>query len=242
MGNVILMGLVAGLGTCLGALLVLFCGRLPYKAFSMLLGLAAGVMLAVILFDLLPAALFRGRLSTCLQGIFAGLFFIAVLDFLFSQDARTNGSSRRYLALGYLIAAGIAIHDLPEGLAIAAGYTEPFTLGPLLTLAIGMHNIPEGMATAVPLLASGMSARHVLAINLLVSLVTPAGSALGVILIGLSPVFISFLLAFAGGAMSYIVFLKLIPEALQYSRPMALGSLFGGIALVACLNIFLENI
>lgn len=239
MGNIILMGLAAGLGTTLGAVLVLLCGRLRYRTFSLLLGLAAGVMLAVIFFDLLPAALSRGRLVQCLEGVLAGLFFIAVMDLFFSPDYCLNGTGRRYLALGYLIASGIAIHDLPEGLAIAAGYAESLTLGPLLALAIGLHNIPEGMATAAPLRAGGMSTGRVLALNLLVSLVTPLGSALGIVLIELSPAFISFLLAFAGGAMSYIVFLKLLPESLRQYRPYAFSGLFWGIAFATCLNLML---
>jgi len=238
-GNVVLMGLAAGLGTCLGALLVLLFGRLRYRTFSLLLGLAAGVMLAVILCDLLPAALYRGRLSQCFSGVFTGLFFVGAIDFLFSQEAPANGYHRRYLALGYLIALGVAIHDLPEGLAIAAGYTEPLTLGPLLTLAIGLHNIPEGMASAAPLRAAGISVGRVLAINLLVSMVTPLGSALGVLLIDLSPKLISFLLAFAGGAMSYIVFLKLLPESFRHHRFSAVSGISLGVAFVTSLNLFL---
>ncbi len=237
MGNIILMGLFAGLGTCLGAILALIFGRLKYRTFSLLLGLAAGVMVAVILFDLFPAALYRGRFTQCLEGALAGLFLMGAMDFFFSQDARFNGHRHRYLTLGYLIASGIAIHDLPEGLAIAAGYAEPLALGPLLALAIGLHNIPEGMATAVPLMAGGMSVKNVLAINMLLSLVTPLGSALGVILIALSPAFISFLLAFAAGAMSYIVFLKLIPESLRHHWIFASGGLLLGISFIVLLNL-----
>jgi ZIP family zinc transporter len=235
------MGLAAGLGTCLGAVVILLFGHIRDKTFSLLLGLAAGVMLAVILLDLLPSALSYGRLTQCLEGIFAGLLFIGLIDLVIGKDTLTNGKSRRYLALGYLIASGIAIHDLPEGLAIAAGYVEPLTLGPLLTLAIGLHNIPEGMATAAPLRAGGMSASHVLAINMLLSLVTPLGSAVGLILMAISTKFIAFLLTFAGGAMSYIVFLKLIPESWQHHRPFAYGGFFSGITLVAFLNLLFQQ-
>lgn len=238
MANAILMGLAAGLGTCLGAAAVfLFNFNLRKELFSLFLGLAAGVMLAVIACDLLPASLYRGNLSQCLWGIFTGLFFIGVIDFLFAEGSHSGGASGRYLALGYLIASGIAIHDLPEGLAIAAGCTEPLALGPLLTLAIGLHNIPEGMATAAPLWAGGMSAPRILALNVFLSLVTPLGSALGVILIGLSPGFISFLLAFAGGAMGYIVLLKLIPESFRHRRSLAWSGIFFGVAFVFFLNL-----
>ncbi len=59
--------------------------------------------------------------------------------------------------MGYLIAIGIALHDLPEGIAIAVGYAAQENLGLIIALAIGLHNIPEGMATAAPLLMGGLT-------------------------------------------------------------------------------------
>jgi len=239
MGNILLMGLIAGLGTCLGAVFVLALDSLKLETFFLLLGLSAGAMLGVIFLDLLPAALSYGGVTQCLEGVLAGIFFIGLADIFIGNDTGRNLNYQHYLALGYLVASAIAIHDLPEGLAIAAGYTEPMFLGPLITLAIGLHNIPEGMATAAPLRAGGISPGRILAINLLLSLVTPLGSALGVILIALSPPIISFLLAFAAGTMSYIVFIKLFPESKLGHQPLACAGLLFGIAVISLLNLFL---
>jgi len=238
MGNILFMGLIAGLGTCLGAAFVLALGPLKSKTFFLLLGLSAGAMLGVILFDLLPAGLSYGGVAQCLKGVLTGIFFIALVDIFIGQDTERNLHCQHHLALGYLVVSAIAIHDLPEGLAIAAGYAEPMFLGPLLTLAIGLHNIPEGMAIAAPLRAGGISPGRILAINLLLSLVTPFGSALGVILIALSPRIISFLLAFAAGTMSYIVFIKLLPESKLSRQPLACAGLLLGIAAISILNLF----
>ncbi|MGQ9825100.1 MAG: ZIP family metal transporter [Desulfotomaculales bacterium] len=238
MESPILMGLAAGLGTCLGAAgVLLFDLNLRKDLFSFFLGLAAGVMLAVIACDLLPASLHQGNLSQCLGGIFTGLFFTGGVDLLSAERIPGIGPNSRYLAMGYLIAFGIAIHDLPEGLAIAASCSGPLFLGPLITLAIGLHNIPEGMATAAPLRAGGMSAFHILTLNIFLSLVTPLGAALGALLIGLSPRLIPFLLAFAGGAMAYIVLFKLIPESFRHRPSPAWGGIFAGTAFVALLNV-----
>jgi ZIP family zinc transporter len=238
MGNILFMGLIAGLGTCLGAAFALALGSLKSSTFFLLLGLSAGAMLGVVLLDLLPAALTYGETTHCLSGVLAGIFFIGLADIFISHDTGRNMSYHHYLALGYLVVSAIAIHDLPEGLAIAAGYAEPIFLGPLLTLAIGLHNILEGMATAAPLRAGGISPGRILIINFLLSLVTPIGSALGILLITFSPRLISFLLAFAAGTMSYIVFLKLFPESKLDHQPLARAGLFLGLAAVSLLNLF----
>ena len=74
-----------------------------------------------------------------------------------------------------------------------------------MVIAIGLHNIPEGMATAAPLRYGGCSGARVLAINMLISLVTPLGTFIGLVLVEASRTFIGLLLAFAAGAMTYIV-------------------------------------
>lgn len=239
MGDILFMALLAGLSTCLGAVLVLVWGRPGRRSFAFFLGLAAGVMLAVVVLDLLPASLNAGGLSRALPGFAAGLLFMAALDLCLNKDQPVPGVGYRYLKMGYLIAAGIALHDLPEGLAIAAGFGEPSRLGPLLALAIALHNIPEGMATAAPLSAGGLAPGQVLALNGLVSLVTPFGCWLGLLLLQASPVFLPSLLAMAAGAMGYIVAAQLWPESHRLHPPLARLGLLGGTLLVVWLNLFL---
>ena len=151
MGSIILLGLVAGLGTCLGALLVIACGSLRPGAVSLMLGLASGIMVAVILCDLLPSSLEYGNPLMALKGFLGGTLLMAALDLLLNLLSPAARPGRDYLKMGYLIALGIALHDLPEGFAIAAGFAAAEKLGPILVIAIGLHNIPEGMATAAPL-------------------------------------------------------------------------------------------
>lgn len=139
--------------------------------------------------------------------------------------------------MGYLIAIGIALHDLPEGIAIAVGYSATPELGLIIALAIGLHNIPEGMATAAPLKMGGMNSFKILALTTLVSLITPLGAYLGFIIISISKSLIGLLLAFAGGAMTFIVHNELWPESKRrhpnYSR---LGAVCG-IVLMLCVGL-----
>ncbi|HAG10375.1 MAG TPA: ZIP family metal transporter [Desulfotomaculum sp.] len=238
MGKVLFMGLIAGLGTCLGALIILSFHRIKYWQLSLMLGFASGAMLALTFLDLIPAALYQSELSLCLKGCVLSLIVMGSLDFLLNRSLLAGSSGHRYTLLGYFIALGIALHDLPEGFAIAAGAAEPISLGTLLTLTIGLHNIPEGMAMSAPLRVGGMGAFRIMAINFLISLVTPLGSALGMILIKASPAFISLLLAFAAGSMLYIVILKLLPEAFRGRWPASCLGILLGIILVIFFNLF----
>lgn len=237
MGEVVLQGLLAGLGTCLGALLVIFFGRFGTGAASLLLGLAAGIMAAVVVLDLLPASLQYGNLFSSLSGFLAGAAIMGGTDWLLSrrQPAGRHGGS--FLKMGYLIALGIAMHDLPEGFAIAAGYAAADQLGSVLVLAIALHNIPEGMATAAPLRLGGMRAGKVFLLNAAISLITPAGALLGILLIETSRAMISLLLAFAAGAMTYIIQGGLIPESCRQSRPLAFLGMLAGASFIVVLNL-----
>jgi len=228
---------IAGLATVGGALIVLAFGRPGERTLAVFLGFAGGVMTAVVVFDLLPSALTYGSWLKASAGFFLGLVFMLLLDFIISllpgiKNAQNFGRQGRFLKMGYLIAAGIALHDLPEGVAIAAGYTAKENLGFLIALAIGLHNIPEGMATAAPLTMGGMSRLGIVATCLLISVFTPLGAALGLFLMYISPGLICLLLALAGGAMAFIVKNELLPEAYRrrpnYAR---LGMTLGGLLI-----------
>lgn len=235
----LLYGLLAGLGTCLGAVTVLMFGRPRDTVLAILLGFAAGVMAAVVFLDLLPSATNYGNFITVLSGFLTGVVLIAAVDIMFNATSRhISSKNNNYLQLGYLVATGIALHDLPEGLSIAAGFATASKLGPLLALAIGLHNIPEGMATAAPLWAGGLRRQKILSINLLVSLVTPLGTFLGLVLLSVSPFFVAFLLAFAAGAMSYIVAIKLLPESFRAGRTFSFLGFTTGLSFVVFLTLF----
>jgi len=239
--EILIQAFIAGLGTCLGAAMVLCFGRLKARTLSFLLALASGIMGSVILLDLIPSSLQLGGPGSCLVGFLAGLLLITLVDLLISyKDNHHPGGKVSFLSTGYLIAIGIALHDLPEGLAIAAGFSTSGTLGPVIALAIGLHNIPEGMATAAPLKAGGASARRILALNAAVSIVTPAGTLLGLLILRATDALISVLLAFAAGAMTYIVRDKLIPASRNYGKTFFVLGITLGFLLMSAVNLSFE--
>jgi len=240
--EVIWQSILAGLATVVGALFVIILGQPGERILSVLLGFAGGVMSAVVVLDLIPSALEYGSVITTSAGFILGLIFMLGLDIIISllpalKNAEAAGRQSRMLKMGYLIAIGIALHDLPEGIAIAVGYSAKESLGMLIAVSIGLHNIPEGMATAAPLTMGGMSRFSIIFICLLISIFTPLGACVGLLLVAISPRFICLLLALAGGAMAFIVKNELIPESNRRHPNYARLGFVLGIALILLLGI-----
>jgi len=239
---VIWQSTLAGLATVVGALIVIAFGRPGERLLAVLLGFAGGVMTSVVVLDLIPSALDYGSVLATIAGFILGLIFMLTLDIIISFLPGNSSSdyvsdSSRLLKMGYLIAAGIALHDLPEGIAIAVGYSAKESLGLLIALSIGLHNIPEGMATAAPLVMGNMTRRGIILICLIISIFTPIGACLGLLLTAISGHFICILLALAGGAMAFIVKNELIPESYRRHPNYARLGFLGGIMLILLLGL-----
>ncbi|MEA4890998.1 MAG: ZIP family metal transporter [Peptococcaceae bacterium] len=154
-------------------------------------------------------------------------------------DFKANAS--RYFQLGLLVAIGIALHDLPEGMAIAAGHTVRSETGVMLALAIGLHNIPEGIASATPFVMAGVKRRWILLAMLLISFFTPLGAWLGLLLLNLGPQLISILLSLAGGAMISLVIREMIPEAWAINKLTSFLGFLAGCGLLGFMTFYLHH-
>lgn len=224
------VSLLAGICTLIGALVVLLLGIPRRRTLAAVLGLAAGIMVGVTVTDLVPAALGFGRPGLVFVGTAAGILVIALLDkglSVFVEPSRPG-----LFKTGLLVALGIALHDLPEGMAIAAGFAGPAGLGPFLALAIGLHNIPEGMATAAPLRAAGVSPFKIILLTTALSLVTPLGTMAGVGLLQTTALSLCLLSALAAGAMFYIALVELLPRSLSLGARSAAAGILAGLLLV----------
>lgn len=202
-------------GTGLGGGLACLFRRDSSRTVSLLLSFAAGVMVAVVCFDLLTDAAAAGQMLQVAVWVLAGYGVTAILNVLLERDP---GEQRSGLFLaGVVMAAAIALHNVPEGMVIGASFASEGMAGSgwVLAAVIGLHNIPEGMAVAVPLVAGGMGRIRAAGIAAVTGMPTVAGAALGFWMGTLGPAAMTAALSFASGAMLYVVFGELLPEAVR---------------------------
>lgn len=235
MQEMLITSALAGITTALGAGIVLVMGKPSTQILSVLLGFAAGVMLAIATLELLPEAIAIGGSIRAILGFLAGVLLMTLLDHLVPHlhfmNGNTRGGSAEMLKVGYLIFLGIAVHNVAEGMAIGAGMVASEGLGLAIAIAIGIHNIPEGMATAVPLRLGGMSGLRLIILATAAGLMTVVGTWLGGAAFLSSPGAISMALGFAAGAMFYIVGDELIPHSRTYHHYWANVGLVGGFVM-----------
>ena len=225
-------GLIFGMvGTTLGGILGSLLKIESNKILCFILEFAGGLMTAIICFDLIPESLTIVSISLSIIGIFLGVFSMILCDKIVNQfcEKNTKIKSNSLLKTGIIISIGLAVHNFPEGLAIGAGFEASTTLGFQLAIAIALHDVPEGVSIALPLTSSGSSVLKSILITTLSGLTTGIGAFFGAIIGNISRELIGMSLAFAAGAMIYIVSCELIPESkrMYKGRFASLGNILG---------------
>ncbi len=222
-----LVGLLVGAGGALAGTLVAFLLKTTGKKLSAaLLGFAGGIMLATFFFDMLPHSLHDAGVWPVVLGIALGaLLMLVVTKVVPHKDAAEIDScdaaelkSGALVRTGMLLALGMAIHNLPQGIAI--GSSVAAGIGTALAILLLIHNIPEGMAMALPLKIGGVPYRRILLISLVAALPTAIGAVIGALVAGISETFIGACIAFAGGAMVFLTLKELIPQSLRIHKSM----------------------
>lgn len=222
---VMLTAFGVGGATVAGALLGFLIKKVPHRFNDVVLGFAAGVMLAAAVLGLiLPSLEFGGAHGVwiTIPGVFCGALFLNVIDRLVphlhalagvSEDHERHPDSVAQLNRVLLFVTAIAIHNLPEGVAAGVSFGTG-NMGDALTVAggIALQNIPEGMVIIAPMLAAGISRRRTFLIALSTGLVEVLGTLFGYFAVNVAAFILPFALAFAGGTMLYVVSDEMIPE------------------------------
>jgi len=235
--NIVLLGLLAsllaGLATGVGALPILFFKDVSDRVLDVMLGFAAGVMLAASSFSLLIPALKLSNVWTVALGFSLGALIIHLID-RYTPHAHfwtgAEGPKSPRLSGLMLMVVAITIHNFPEGLAVGVSFGGgDVSRGVLVALAIGLQNMPEGLAVAFPLVREGYSRVRSLWIATLTGLVEPVGGLLGVALVSLAEPVLPWGLAFAAGAMVFVVSDEIIPESHRkgFEREATFGLIIG---------------
>lgn len=216
--------LVAGLGTGLGALPIFLRRRWERSSQVTMLAVAAGVMLGATVFSLLLPALdvAQRRTGSELQaggivaaGLALGALVVWILHASVPHEHFVKGPDGRVsvnLGRNWLFILAITLHNFPEGMSVGVAYGDQAATGLAVTLGIGLQNLPEGLAVAAALIADGFGARRSFWIALLTGLVEPVGGLVGATVVSLSSALLPWGLAFAGGAMLFVISGEIIPE------------------------------
>ncbi|WP_240432542.1 ZIP family metal transporter [Rubrobacter indicoceani] len=244
--------------TALGAALVFGTKKVPEKFLNAMLGFAGGVMIAASFWSLLAPAIelsSDGSLPEWLPpliGFLLGGIFLRGLDLVLPhlhpgmKLSEAEGPPSRWRRSVLLVSA-ITLHNIPEGLAIGVAFgavatgVEGATLGAALALAlgIGLQNFPEGTAVSMPLRRDGMSRRKSFFYGQLSGAVEPLAAVTGAAAVIFAQPILPYALAFAAGAMIFVVAEELIPEAKRGSPDIAALSLMVGFAVMMTLDVAL---
>ena len=230
MNITLLTGLLLPLaGTMLGSAFVFFMKKdIPDRLQKTLLGFASGVMVAASVWSLLIPSIDMAHGSVVPTGIgfLLGMGFLLLIDELTPHlhlHAQQAEGPRSRLSRTAMLALAVTIHNLPEGMAVGvvfAGEGQGLSLSAALAVSIGiaLQNIPEGAIISMPMHAEGNSRWRSFLIGSLSGVVEPLGSVAILLMASALGVTLPYLLAFAAGAMLYVVVEELIPETAQGSH------------------------
>ena len=214
--------------TSLGASIVFLFKKTNTKVIHILLALSAGIMLAATFWSLLePSIEMSNKLKmipwlVCSLGITLGTLFLIIGDKVFSKYQKEKEKLNKI----FILIFSITLHNIPEGLAIGVAFgslkynLDGVTLLSAISLAIGIgiQNFPEGSAISLPLRSYGYSRTKAFLIGMLSGLVEPISAVIGAILVIKIRYILPYLLAFAAGAMLYVIIKELIPESTQKEK------------------------
>lgn len=232
--------------TTIGSSFVFLFKKINNKVMNYLLGASAGIMLSAAIFSLLLPAIEQAKnlnmnvILVVSIGLLCGSFLLIIGDKISSKFIDNEENNFRRILL---LVTSIVLHNIPEGLAIGVAFgsiiynIEGATLIAAISLAIGigMQNIPEGAAISIPLRKEGLSRKKAFIIGSLSGIVEPLSAILGVILVLKIKVILPILLAFASGAMLFVIIEELVPECMNDDNKNMIGivTLIGFIAMMA---------
>jgi len=244
--------------TTIGASFVFGMKSIKQRVVDLMLGFAAGVMIAASVWSLLIPAMDLAesgglpRWMPALTGFICGGLFLFVIDRILphvhaglssehAEGVKTSWSRST------LLFAAVTLHNIPEGLAVGVAFGAVAQEGgttlaaaAALAIGIGIQNLPEGTAVSVPLRGTGMSRRRSFLYGVVSGLVEPVAAVIGAGAVALARPILPYVLAFAAGAMIFVVVEEVIPESQRgENTDLATGGAMAGFALMMVLDVAL---
>lgn len=229
------IGVIAeGVGVTTGVVLYTFLNIRNKRLQGMMMGLAAGLMMAIICFDILPSAFAQGGVLIALIGVIIGLgmgLSLENITSVFTNRLYTKRPSS--VKTGIVLTMAIALHNIPEGIALGTLFAISPQTGIKVALIVMLHSIPEGIAIAIPLQQGGVQGKTLGVICATLASFMGIGAMVGFVASSLSPIVVTLAMGFAAGVILYIVCEELIPESKEVwngrltTVAVVLGIIFG---------------
>lgn len=266
MNTLVIMALIATLGTwfvtALGAATVIFFSSVNYKRLNIMLGFAAGVMIAASFWSLLQPAIERAEAASgppaylvATLGFLLGALFMwasdKIVSFARSKVNHTHADANESLHRIIMLVLSITLHNIPEGLAVGVAfgalqrgsYTTEDLMGAIsVAIGIGLQNFPEGAAVSVPLRREGYSRRKSFLLGQASAMVEPIAGVLGALMVVHVEAILPYALSFAAGAMILVAVHELIPACQNDQRAQPYFATMGivlGFAAMMLLDVML---
>lgn len=236
-----LLFIVPFLGTFLGSAAVYFFrDGIGVKTGKIVTGFAAGVMIAASVWSLLLPAIEESSYYVAALGFLSGIVFLLILDTLVPHIHATADKAegkKSGLSKSALLMLAVTLHNIPEGMAVGAAAAASmstdggisYTSALALSLGIALQNFPEGLIVSMPLYKEGKRRSRAFLEGAASGIVEPIGALVAFLFVSLLSSMLPFLLAFAAGAMFYVVVEELIPEASEgeHSNMGTIGAALG---------------
>ena len=250
--NILLGILIPFVGTTLGSAMVFFMRReMNGRVQKALLGFASGVMIAASVWSLLIPAIEMSEEQSNIAWVPAAVGFLLGIGFLLLLDTLTPHihlteeepeGIKADLKKTTMLVLAVTLHNIPEGMAVGVTFAGVMTGNTTITLAaafvlaigIAIQNFPEGAIISMPLRGEGISRRRAFLYGTASGIVEPIASFITILLTGLVVPILPYLLAFAAGAMIYVVVEELIPESQsgKHTNIGTIGVAFGFVMMM----------
>lgn len=222
----VLLGIcIPFIGTVLGSFMVYFIRNLNKKFEIIILGFAAGVMIAASVWSLLIPSIESGGIMKCSIGFLVGILLFYCIDFALEKREKKGKVNKLMLA--------VTLHNIPEGMAVGVIFAS-YTMGNVilaeamaLSIGIAIQNFPEGSVISLPMYKEGFSKHKAFWYGVVSAIFELIGAIITLVFTRFIVIILPYLLAFSAGAMVYVVVIELIPESNKKGNLNVLGFALG---------------
>lgn len=233
---------ISAMATVLGAVPLFFVKNLSEKWKDILIAFTAGIMVSASTFGLMPQAVNESGIVALTIGLLLGIIVLDVIEKNIPHiDVENDSGISTFDSKSLLVIIALFIHNIPEGLSTGFSFaSDNESLGPMVAISIGAQNMPEGLILAVFLMNSNLTKLNAFLLVAVTGFMEVIAAIVGYFTASYIESLIGYGLAFAAGAMMFIVYKELIPESHGhgYERPSTYSFIIGLLAMVYISYLF----